>query len=49
MVSKRETETHKSITSYHLGHDSKSKGKVAEALQPHMVEAMCKADWPAQT
>jgi hypothetical protein len=31
-----------------LGHDPESKGEVAERLQPRTVEAMCKANWPAQ-
>jgi hypothetical protein len=30
-------------------HDSGSKGEVAGAPQPHTVEAMCKANRPAQT
>jgi hypothetical protein len=31
-----------------LGCNSKSEGEVVEALQPRMVRAMCKANWPAQ-
>src|ERR1700730_13032204 len=31
-----------------LGRDSESKGKLAEVPQPRTVEAMCKANWPAQ-
>jgi hypothetical protein len=32
-----------------LGRDSESEGEVAEAPQPRTVEAMCEANWPAQT
>jgi hypothetical protein len=31
-----------------LGRDFESKGEAVEAPQPRMVEAMCKAHWPAQ-